>query len=235
MHIVRSVLVIAGLIGLGCDSITYGWLSTDGNGYREDLLELITAGGNSVDYIGSIQAGTMADNWNDGYIGCTIDQIASSGVPALEMVPEVVLLIAGTNDINYQEDLANAPTRLMNLVDEIFSRCRQTYNSGVQVLLQERIAEGQHIAHVSLSNLTSSEMADDLHPILRTYVDDEGYQVLADALYMCFTKGQLKPQRLRLRTTSTSGIRVVLLFARFRENVEIIIYELPISNFDRDF
>lgn len=182
----------------------YGWLSTDGNGYREDLLELITAGGNSVDYIGSIQAGTMADNWNDGYIGCTIDQIASSGVPALEMVPEVicflsipcvyvsltfvnqvVLLIAGTNDINYQEDLANAPTRLMNLVDEIFSYSPdaavivsdiplivddtleplvETYNSGVQVLLQERIAEGQHIAHVSLSNLTSSEMADDLHP-----------------------------------------------------------------------
>ncbi|GAW06943.1 lipolytic enzyme [Lentinula edodes] len=209
MRIVRSVLVIAGLIGLGSawnatflplgDSITYGWLSTDGNGYREDLLELITAGGNSVDYIGSIQAGTMADNWNDGYIGCTIDQIASSGVPALEMVPEVVLLIAGTNDINYQEDLANAPTRLMNLVDEIFSYSPdaavivsdiplivddtleplvETYNSGVQVLLQERIAEGQHIAHVSLSNLTSSEMADDLHP------NDEGYQVLADALYV---------------------------------------------------
>ncbi|KAJ4484396.1 SGNH hydrolase-type esterase domain-containing protein [Lentinula edodes] len=206
MHIVRSVLVIAGLIGLSSawnatflplgDSIT--WLSTDGNGYREDLLELITAGGNSVDYIGSIQAGTMADNWNDGYIGCTIDQIASSRVPALEMVPEVVLLIAGTNDINYQEDLANAPTRLMNLVDEIFSYSPdaavivsdiplivddtleplvETYNSGVQMLLQQRISEGQHIAHVSLSDLTISEMADDLHP------NDEGYQVLADALY----------------------------------------------------
>ncbi|KAJ3779995.1 SGNH hydrolase-type esterase domain-containing protein [Lentinula aff. detonsa] len=200
------IFVVANLIRLSSawnatflplgDSITYGYLSTDGNGYREDLLELITAGGNSVDYIGSIQAGTMADNWNDGYIGCTIDQIASSGIPALKMVPQVVLLMAGTNDINYQEDLANAPTRLMNLVDEIFSYSPnaavivsdiplivddtleplvETYNSGIQVLLQERISEGQHVVHVTLSDLTSSEMADDLHP------NDEGYQVLAQA------------------------------------------------------
>ncbi|KAJ3777060.1 SGNH hydrolase-type esterase domain-containing protein [Lentinula raphanica] len=205
----QCLLVVAGLIRLSLawnatflplgDSITYGWLSTDGNGYREDLLELITAGGDSVDYIGSIQAGTMADNWNDGYIGCTIDQIASSGVPALEMVPQVVLLMAGTNDIDYQEDLTNAPSRLMTLVDEIFSYSPDaaiivsdiplivddeleplvmTYNSGVQELVQERISEGQHLVHVSLSSLTSSEMADELHP------NDEGYQVLAQAWYV---------------------------------------------------
>ncbi|KAJ3735861.1 hypothetical protein DFJ43DRAFT_1054577 [Lentinula guzmanii] len=179
-----SVFVVANLIRLSSawnatflplgDSITYVSLLTDGNGYREDLLELITARGNLVDYIGSIQAGTMADNWNNGYIRCTIDQIASSGIPALKMV---VLLMAGTNDINYQEDLANAPTRLMNLpntavivsdipliADDTLEPLVETYNSGVQELLQERISEGQHIVHVTLSDLTSLEMADDLHP-----------------------------------------------------------------------
>ncbi|VDC03108.1 unnamed protein product [Peniophora sp. CBMAI 1063] len=180
------------------DSITYGWESSDGNGYREGLLELIEASGNAVDYIGSIQAGSMADNWNDGYIGCTIEQIATNGVSALQMVPKVVLLLAGTNDINYQEDLANAPARLDSLIDEIFSYTPQatvlvsdiplivddtleplvkTYNAGVLDLVNGRIADGQKLVHVSLDALTSSEMADELHP------NDEGYQVLAKAWY----------------------------------------------------
>lgn len=111
------------------DSITYGWESTDGNGYRLDLQNLAKAAGNTITYIGSIQAGTVrllrlavtnsvtvipfidgrtrghvlylyvtnilhrlssqTDNWNDGYIGCVITQIATQSTPALAMVPHV--------------------------------------------------------------------------------------------------------------------------------------------------
>ncbi|KZV72072.1 carbohydrate esterase family 3 protein [Peniophora sp. CONT] len=205
MRAVLSLVVSAGLVAawnvtvlpLG-DSITYGWQSTDGNGYREGLLELIKVDGNTVDYIGSIQAGSMTDNWNDGYIGCTIDQISTSGIPALKMVPQVVLLLAGTNDINYQEDLSNAPARLNTLIDEVFSYTPKatilvsdiplivdatleplvkTYNAGVLSLVNNRIAAGQKLVHVSLDALTTSQMADELHP------NDEGYQVLAKAWY----------------------------------------------------
>ena len=65
----RSLLSLAAFAGLATawnvtvlplgDSITYGWESTDGNGYREGLLALVQADGNTLDYIGSIQAGSM--------------------------------------------------------------------------------------------------------------------------------------------------------------------------------
>lgn len=41
------------------DSITYGWESTDGNGYRLGLQNLAKAAGNTITYIGSIHAGTV--------------------------------------------------------------------------------------------------------------------------------------------------------------------------------
>ncbi|KAK3617285.1 hypothetical protein LTR56_025386, partial [Elasticomyces elasticus] len=48
------------------DSITWGYLSSDGNGYRLDLENLLD--GNPVEYIGSQQSGNMADNWNEGCV-----------------------------------------------------------------------------------------------------------------------------------------------------------------------
>ncbi|KAF8324027.1 SGNH hydrolase, partial [Clavulina sp. PMI_390] len=190
------------------DSITYGWESTDGNGYRYDLQQLSKSDGNTITYIGSIQAGTMADNWNDGYIGCVIDQIASQSTPALAMKPQVVLLMAGTNDINYQEDLANAPSRLSTLITEILTYSpsavilvaaipliedstleplAETYNSGVQSMLNTRIASGNKLVWVPRpSGWTTSDMADELHP------NDTGYSLLATAWHTGIVSAQSK-------------------------------------------
>lgn len=81
-------------------SITYGWLSTDGNGYREDLLGLLSRGGNTaVSYVGSRHNGTMSNNAVEGWPGYRIDQVlakAAAAVPRDE--PNVVLLNVGTND-----------------------------------------------------------------------------------------------------------------------------------------
>ena len=81
--------------------------------------------------------------------------------------------------------MANAPARLDTLIDEVFSYTPQatvlvsdiplivddtleplvkTYNAGVLDLVNERIAAGQKLVHVSLDALTTSEMADELHP-----------------------------------------------------------------------
>lgn len=51
-------------------SITYGTGSTDGNGYRLNLLKLLS--GSKVEYIGSVRNGEMADNYNEGHPGYTI-------------------------------------------------------------------------------------------------------------------------------------------------------------------
>lgn len=81
-------------------SITYGFLSTDGNGYREDLLGLLQQGGNTdVSYVGSRNNGTMVENAVEGWPGWRIDQVlpkAQASVP--KFLPNVVLINVGTND-----------------------------------------------------------------------------------------------------------------------------------------
>ncbi|CAN8101978.1 unnamed protein product [Discula destructiva] len=121
-------------------SITYGWLSTDGNGYREVLRELLARGGNTaVTYVGSRHNGTMTDNAVEGWPGYRIDQVwpkARASVPSCQ--PNLILLNVGTNDcaqnwnINAttKQSTANAnftanPTdgvgsRLRMLVDDLF-------------------------------------------------------------------------------------------------------------------
>ena len=56
-------------------SIVYGLKSPDGNGFRHALREQLIASGNPVNMVGSVQAGTMADNdvegWpNSAYVHC---------------------------------------------------------------------------------------------------------------------------------------------------------------------
>src|ERR1700712_4085517 len=78
------------------DSITFGFLSTDGNGYRQDLLTMLS--GTQVQYIGSIRAGNMTDNFNEGHSGAVISQIAGFANQSLPQRPNLILLMAGTND-----------------------------------------------------------------------------------------------------------------------------------------
>jgi len=71
-------------------SITYGLGSSHGNGYRDALHKLLEPG-NTVDFIGSVKAGQMSDNDNEGHSGWTIDQIATAGkyTQALPALPNV--------------------------------------------------------------------------------------------------------------------------------------------------
>lgn len=77
------------------DSITYGYLSSDGNGYRLGLQNDLS--GSTLQYIGSVRAGSMADNFNEGQSGATINQIAGNAKKSLFERPNVVLVHAGTN------------------------------------------------------------------------------------------------------------------------------------------
>ena len=66
------------------DSITFGYGSTTGNGYRQDLLTLLqstyenastssnTTQYTNITYIGSILSGTKSNNANEGHSGATI-------------------------------------------------------------------------------------------------------------------------------------------------------------------
>ncbi|KAJ7896442.1 lipolytic enzyme [Mycena olivaceomarginata] len=184
------------LLPLG-DSITFGVASSDGNGYRNALHNLLSPG-NTVNFIGSLKSGTMTDNDNEGHSGFTIAQIqtASTNAAALPARPNLVLLMAGTNDV-FGGSFSTAPSRLSTLIDSIFARCPDaalvvatltplpsgqaavnTYNQAVTQLVATRKAAGQHILLASMASVLASDLAaDGIHP------NDAGYVKMANAWF----------------------------------------------------
>ena len=71
------------------DSITWGMGSNDGNAYRKQLKDSLTAAGITTDFIGTQKNGNMPDNDNQGHSGATIDQIKGYAATALGQKPEV--------------------------------------------------------------------------------------------------------------------------------------------------
>lgn len=107
------------------DSITYGYAEASGNSYRRDIEYLLYTEGNPTQLIGSIKNGNWQNNDNNGFSYHNIDEIGVSGTPEIagQLKPNVVLLHAGTNDMVRNLDVANAPTRLGNLIGFITSNC----------------------------------------------------------------------------------------------------------------
>jgi len=119
--------------------------------------------------------------------------------------PNIVLLMIGTNDINGNVDVQNAPQRLGNLIDSITSRAPDalvvvasiipvlnsgtnakviTYNTAVKQVVEERASDGKHVTFLdnyeainSQPNFSTSLMADSLHP------NDAGYAVLGRSFF----------------------------------------------------
>ncbi|KAK6988109.1 lipolytic enzyme [Favolaschia claudopus] len=183
------------LLPLG-DSITFGLESSDGNGYRNALHKLLEPG-NTVNFIGSLKAGTMADNDNEGHSGATIAQIQqfSTNSAALPARPHLILLMAGTNDV-FGGSISTGPNRLSTLIDSIFSACPDaalivatliplnggqpsvdTYNQAVTQLVAQRKAAGQHILLAGMASITAGDLADGVHP------NDGGYVKMANAWF----------------------------------------------------
>jgi lysophospholipase L1-like esterase len=132
------------------DSITEGKYVGDG-GYRQDLQNLLAAGGISYNFVGQEDDGNpanytgysigMADPNHEGFASFRIDQILNGGseeghtAPPIgttlaEYDPNVVLLMIGTNDILQGYSLSSAPSRLDSLVDAIV-----TDDVGVKLIL----------------------------------------------------------------------------------------------------
>jgi lysophospholipase L1-like esterase len=107
------------------DSITYGEGSTHDNGYRLPLYNLLTPG-YEVQYIGSEKHGSMRNNNHKGHRGFGIGPVSNTGIPNYAKQPDVILLMAGTNDVVFEIDLANAPQTLMRIVDDIIKACPET-------------------------------------------------------------------------------------------------------------
>ncbi len=181
-------------------SLTYGFGSTDGNGYRELLRRhLVDEAGLPIDYVGSLQSGNSTDRDNEGHSGYRIDQVAG-GVDGWIAAarPDVVLLNAGTNDMGQNYQLPTAPDRLSALVDQILrdapnvvvvmstlvpSRASnanvQAFNARVPAITQAKSAAGKRVYLADLNSaLSLADIGPDgIHPT------DAGYAKIADRWY----------------------------------------------------
>lgn len=182
------------------DSITYGVGSSDGNGYRDELWHDLSPGaGAGLNFVGTQRAGTFADIDNEGHSGRRIDEIADIAFCAVPSYrPNVVTLHAGTNDINQDYQLSTAPERLGALIDQTLAQAPEAtvlvatlvpatkegmqpkidaYNARLPQIVQERRDQGKHVRLVSMSAVTTADLAQPAHP------GDSGYAKMADAFF----------------------------------------------------
>ena len=194
------------LMPLG-DSITYGAGSTRNNGYRVVLGDLLLEGepaAAEVDFVGSQDSGRFADPEyvHEGYSGWVIEQLSELVMPTepngpLETyTPNLITLHIGTNDMNQDRDVANAPERLETLIDTIFETIPdvilvvatlvpaqdavlnariETYNQSVRELVAARRSRSEQIILADMSTVGAEDLADNLHP------NNAGYEKMARA------------------------------------------------------
>jgi len=200
------------------DSITEGCCTSPEGGYRIELFSRAVMNHKHLTFAGSLTNGptTVQDQTfpkrHEGHGGYTISGGGNGGIAgtitdnALATYhPHIVLLKIGTNDINGNIDVANAPSRLGALIDEIVAGAPaalvvvssiiptrdnnvnqkvKTYNAAIPGVVDTRAAAGKHVVFVDNyaafaqnANYATALMADGLHP------NDAGYQVLGQTFY----------------------------------------------------
>ncbi|CCT63634.1 related to acetylxylan esterase [Fusarium fujikuroi IMI 58289] len=191
-----SALPSLRILPLG-DSITKGNGSKDQKGYRNRLREKLIGRGTSVDMVGSLKHPPtgMADNDHEGHSGKVLAQINTYWKLSIAARPNVVLVHAGTNNMDLEVDLEGSPNMLASIIDGLFQNAPDTtvlvapviwannprmqkntdrFNPQVISIIEERQKAGKHILEVPI-DINAGDLSDEKHP------NDSGYEKMADA------------------------------------------------------
>ncbi|KAF4452136.1 hypothetical protein F53441_4973 [Fusarium austroafricanum] len=199
-------------------SVTYGVGSSDGNGYRKFLYDLLVANGYCVSMVGSRKSGCMDDNNHEGWRGYRLDQIELKARRSLTILsPNLFMINAGSNDClqNHELDmfgqrmdrmaeylwLTSPPstvvlsTLLVNADEEVNERVLRV-NSKLRHLAVLKASQGKKIVLAEMNNNEGpqlSDLVDGTHP------NDVGYQGMAniwfDAIQKARASGFLENKR----------------------------------------
>jgi lysophospholipase L1-like esterase len=200
------------------DSITQGY--NVAGGYRAPLFHLALAAKRDITFVGSANDysvptvdGMAFPKNHEGHGGYTIEgnngiaQFVSTSIPSYQ--PNIITLMIGTNDINGNNNVSDAPNRLGKLLDSIFMRDAnilvvlaqivptrtdgtnntvKTYNAAMPNLVSTRVSKGQHIVLVDMyaaftndASYKQSLLGDNLHP------NQMGYDVMADVWFQALS------------------------------------------------
>ncbi|KAM0437559.1 hypothetical protein ACHAPT_001923 [Fusarium lateritium] len=183
------------------DSITSGWMSEqdggDGDGYRRQLQKDLSK--DKVVFAGTVEGGTMTDGYFAAWPGKTIQVISDWISPSLEQRPNIILLHAGTNDMNSgANDPEEAAQRLGKLIDKMIKACPDAvilvaviigtcdnrrevgtpkYQALIPGVVKERRQAGHHVLAVDFSTFPMEDLRDCVHPT------NEGYRLFGDYWY----------------------------------------------------
>ena len=193
------------------DSITRGWTSSDGSGYRLPLYTRLTKeAGWSLDFVGSQSDGptSFLERQHEGHNGFQINDIynnVNTWIPAA--APQKILLMIGTNDVWQKTDLANASNRLNTLIGRIYSNSPSaevyvgsiapivdssvytganqqvnSFNAAIPGVVSQWKTQNKSIQFVDAhAAVTLADLPDGVHP------SNAGYAKMADAWYKVLT------------------------------------------------
>jgi len=168
------------------DSNTWGQLVP--GSYRTQLYQDLAAEGIRAQFVGSLSNGpdSLPSKANEGHSGWTISQIAGSADGWLKASqPQIVLLMIGTNDVWLQQNPADAPQRLGNLIDQITRDLPQSYlvvtsvppmasvnnnsavvvyNNAIAPIVAAHAAGGEHVSYADIyDGVPAADLMDEAH------------------------------------------------------------------------
>jgi lysophospholipase L1-like esterase len=201
------------------DSITEGFPTFMG-GYRVELFSEAVLANKAITFVGrrpngpATVQGKPFPTGSEGYSGYTINDQPAAGRLGIQPLvnaaitmfyPHIILMMIGTNDINGNIDVTNAPTRLAALIDQITTAAPaallvvaqivptttdatntriMAYNAAMPALIAQRATAGKHVQLVNMygaftahADYKTSLMTDDLHP------NTAGYALLGMTWY----------------------------------------------------
>ncbi|KAK2693943.1 hypothetical protein QWA68_008380 [Fusarium oxysporum] len=173
------------------DSITVGYgKGTDGNGYRKRLRKDLS--GNEVVWAGTEKTkGNMKDGHFAAWSGKTVQYINDHVDPSLEQRPNLILIHAGTNDMNSNDRVStdgNHPqettNRLKSMVEKMVSKCPDATiiigmitDGNIAKLAAELSKDGSHVLAADFGPFDDTLLSDCVHPT------QKGYEILGDWWY----------------------------------------------------
>lgn len=176
-------------------------------GYRDPLYALLVNQGDTFTFVGSetgystanlIGAGQAHHEGHSGYVitngtGRTgLHENLANWIGPGAAAPDKILLMIGTNDIDLNHDIANAPTRLRALVDRIYdyqpnvtlylasivpindpikNANVQAFNGAMPAIVTNQKALGRNVIYVPMYEALNvgSDLSDTLHPNVQGY------------------------------------------------------------------